>query len=269
MGACVLCGKSAGLFYSLHKNCYQQFQSSSEPIVQLLNSQLESQSVAELVPQLQAMVQQLDFVEQARQRTLVRALETFAKQNFESEPYTVEASATWVKILQHLEIDNTLFLDSNFIAEQENLPLLAALRAGDLPACNCNASQFPIELPANESLWWRFSNVRLDQLQPKQSKRRWSIALQILQSSLPRKPKQAVAFKELGTGALWLTSQFLHFEKEQEVISIAYREIVAITPEFDGVTLQSKELQTRPQTFRCQESRLLYQFLRYALAAEN
>lgn len=269
MGACVLCGKSAGLFYSLHKNCYQQFQSSSEPIVRLLNSELESQPVAELAPRLQAMVQQLDFVEQARQRSLVRALEIFAKQKFENEPYSIEASAAWVKILHHLEVDATLFLNSNFITEQQSLPLLAALRAGDLPTCNCDAAQFPSELQENENLWWRFSEVHLDQLQPKQSKRRWSIALQILQGSLPRKPKRAVAFKELGTGTLWLTNQFLHFEKEQEVISVAYREIYAITPELDGVTLQSKELQARPQSYRCQESRLLYQFLRYALAAEN
>ena len=264
MGACVLCGKSAGLFYSLHKNCYQQFQSSTDPIVKLLTTQLKSAPVTELVQKSQTIVQQLEFVEEAQQRALVRALEAYAKQAFTRENFTVAESSAWVKFLEHLDIDRKLFLDPNFIIEQKNLPMQALLRKRELPASNCNNMQLPFDLRANETLWWRFSDVQLEQLQPKNSKQHWSIALQILESVLPRKSKRAVEHKALGAGTLWLTSQRLYFEKEQEMNSIAYGEICALTPEFDGVTLQSNELQARPQTFRCEEGKLLYQFLRYA-----
>lgn len=219
--------------------------------------------VAELVRQSQTIVQQLEFVEEAQQRALVRALETYAKQTFARENYSVAKSGAWVTFLDNLNIDSKLFLDPNFIVEQKNLPAQALLRNRKLPDCNCNVIQFPLELKANETLWWRFSDVQLDQLQPKKPKQRWSIALQIAESVLPRKTKRSVEHKALGAGTLWLTNQRMYFEKEQEVISIAYGEINALTPEFDGVTLQSNELQARPQTFRCEEGKLLYQFLRY------
>ena len=269
MGACVLCGKSAGLFYSLHKNCYKQFQSSSDPIVQLLTKKLGSEAADELARQSQAIVQQLDFVEEAQQRALVRALEAYAKSNFTHENYAMDASIAWVKFLEHLDINQKLFLNPSFMVEQQNLPALALLHARELPACNCNSVQFPLELPADETLWWRFADVRLDQLQPQVPKQSWSIALHILESCLPNKSKQALEHRELGAGTLWLTSRGLYFEKEQEVMPIAYQEIVTLTPEFDGVTLQSKQLQTRPQTIRCQEGKLLYQFLRYAQSVGN
>ena len=226
--------------------------------------QLETAPVAELVQQSRAIVQQLEFVEEAQQRALVRALEAYAKQKFTRENYTMAESNAWVKFLDHLDIDRKFFLTPSFIVEQKNLPAQASLRDGDLPNFNCSNIQFPFDLQANETLWWRFANVRLEQLQPQKAKQHWSIALQIMESVLPRKTKRSVEHKTLGAGTLWLTSQRLYFEKEQEIISIAYREIYALTPEFDGVTLQSNELQARPQTFRCEEGKLLYQFLRFA-----
>lgn len=269
MGSCLLCGKSAGLFYSLHKNCYQQFQSIKDPIIALLAAKLECEPVDHLAQQLHEIVQQFNFVEEAQQRALVQALEAFAKQEFERDDYAVDTSITWVEFLDHLAIDKTLFLNTNFIAEQQCLPVLAILRAGKLPPCNCNEIQFPLELQANESLWWCFSTVRMDQLQPQLAKRKWSVAVRILENTLPTKPKRSVVKEELGTGKLWLTNQHLHFEYQSGIVSIAHQEISAMTPEFDGVTLQRKELQARPQTFRCEDGRLLYQFLHFAQTVNN
>ena len=220
--------------------------------------------VDDLARQLQTIVQRLEFVEEARQRALVRALETYAKEKFAHDDFTLDDSTAWARLLDYLKIERKLFINPNFIAEQLNLPVLAVLRKGILPACNCNAIQFPLDLQNNETLWWRFADVRMEQLQPQHSKQTWSVAMHILQSSLPSKPKKAVEHKELGTGTLWITDQFIHFEQEQRMISFAHQEIYALTPEVDGVTVQRRELQTRPQTFRCEEGRLLYEFLRFA-----
>ena len=267
MGACVLCGKSAGLFYSLHKQCYAQFQSQADRIVELLSKQLEHTPSADLARQSQHIVQQLGFVEEAQQRALVRALETYAKQNFLRKDYTLKASIAWVELLGHLDIDQKLFLDANFIIDQKNLPIQAELRTGKLPSCNCNSIQFPQNLQIDEDLWWRFAEVQLDQLQPQQPHRRWTIAYHILESCLPSKTTKAVQQQSLGEGTLWLTNYGLYFETGQELLAIAYHDIYALTPKFDGVVLQSKQLQARPQTFRCADGKLLYQFLRFAQTA--
>ena len=270
MGVCVLCGKSAGLFYSLHKKCYQRFQSSADPIVNLLASKLGDEPVSQLAQQLHEQIHSFAFVGEAQQRTLVRGLEAFSNQEFERKDNITASSSAWVELLEYLSIDESLFLNPSFIGQQKMLPNVQSLHAGQLPASNCNADQFPGERQVNEELWWHFSGVRYEQLQPRTQKRQWSVIAQILSSALPNKRKQpALQRKEIGQGDLWFTNQRMCFAGEKEVVSIAFGNIQVITPEYNGVTLQYSELATMPQTFRCEQGQLLYHFLQYVQKVGN
>ena len=269
MGRCILCGKSAGLFYSLHKACYQQFQSSTDPIVDLLQKQLGHTPVSVLANNLAGHVDRFNFVEEAQQRTLVRALEHFAKLEFEDKRRMNTSSVAWLDLLDHLSLDETLFINPYFVAQQQALPLIETLHAGGLPESNCRENDFPEVLSNEEKLWWCFPQARLDRLQPQSEKRQWSVITQILQSALPRKHKPTLQRKRLGEGTLWLTNKRLCFISKEESTSIKYNEIFALTPEYDGVTIQLKQLNSRPQAFHCQQGVLLYQFVRRAQALLN
>ena len=102
MGACILCGKSAGLFYSLHKNCYQLYQSSLAPIINTLDSCVSIEPATDLAQQLHAHVEQFEFTAEAKQRILVRALEAFSKQAFSQEITMRRSSSAWVSLLEIL-----------------------------------------------------------------------------------------------------------------------------------------------------------------------
>ena len=270
MGVCVLCGKSAGLFYSLHKKCYQRFQTSADPIVNLLTSKLGDEPVSQLANQLHEQIRLFEFVGEAQQRTLVRGLEAFSNQEFERKENITASSSAWIELLEYLAIDESLFINPSFIAQQKMLPDVQSLHAGQLPASNSNADQFPSEMRINEELWWCFSGVRYEQLQPQAQKRQWSVIAQILSGALPKKRKQStLQRKEIGQGALWLTNQRMCFAGKKEFISIDFRNIQTITPEYSGVTLQFRELTTMSQTFRCEQGRLLYHFLQYAQTMGN
>lgn len=269
MGSCILCGKSAGLFYSLHKACYQKFQSSTDPIVKLLHDRLSHDTATVLAKNLIRDIEQFNFVDEAQQRTLVRALEKFAKQEFEHKQQFTMSCSAWLDLLDHLSLDEKLFINPHFIAQQRALPQIKSLHEGELPTCNYKEEDFPEVLAADEQLWWCFSQARLNRLQPKKDKRQWSVIMQILQSALPSKHNSTLQSTQLGEGALWLTSKRLYFDSKEENFSIKYSEIFALTPEYDGVTLQLKELNSMPQTFHCQQGILLYQFVRHAQTMEN
>ena len=269
MGRCILCGKSAGLFYSLHKACYQKFQSSTDPIVTLLHDRLSHDSASVLAKNLTQDIEQFNFVAEAQQRTLVRALEKFAEQEFEHKQQITMSCSAWLDLLDHLSLDESLFINPHFIAQQRALPQIKSLHDGDLPTCNCEEEDFPEALAADEQLWWCFSNTLLDRLQPKQEKRQWSVIMHILQSALPRKHKPTLQSKQLGEGTLWLTNKRICFDSNAENTSIKYSDIFALTPEYDGVTLQLKELNSMPQTFHCQQGVLLFQFVRHAQTMKN
>ena len=270
MGVCVLCGKSAGLFYSLHKKCYQRFQSSADPIVNLLASKLGDEPVSQLAQQLHEQIHSFEFVGEAQQRTLVRGLEAFSSQEFERKENITVSIPAWLELLEYLAIDESLFINPSFIAQQKMLPGVQSLHAGQLPARNCSTDQFPGEMQLKEELLWHFSQVRYEQLQPQAQKRQWSVIGQILSSALPNKRKQSVLQRqEIGQGELWLSNQRMCFVGEREFISIDLGNIQTITPEYSGVTLQFRELATMSQTFRCEQGQLLYHFLRYAQKMDN
>ena len=264
MGACILCGKSAGLFYSLHKNCYQLYQSSSAPIISILENQLGHEASADLAQRLHMQVEKLDFTEEARQRILVRALEKFAKQQFRQEEKIGQTCQAWISLLEQLKLDAALFIDPEFLDRQRELPVIDSLYRGILPHSNCSDEQFPLVLKEQEKIWWCFEDVSVNELQPPQKNRQWSVAVQILEGILPRRKKSSLQKTELGRGILWLTSQQLCLECDGKITSIAYRDIMTLTPEYDGVTIQTNERQALPATFRCKQGRLLYRFLQYA-----
>ena len=270
MGACVLCGKSAGPFYSLHKKCYQRFQSSTDPIVNLLATKLGSASVPQLAQEITDHIDSFEFAAEARQRALVRGLEAFSSQEIERKDHIPESCSAWIELLEHLGLDESLFINPSFIAQQKALPTLRSLQAGELPVSNCVSNQFPGDILLNEELLWRFYPVHYEQLQPRSPKRQWSVIAQVLSSALPNRRRQSILQKkEIDQGVLWLTNQRMLFEGPQENTTMDLSSIDAITPEFDGVTLQFRELTSMPQTFRCQQGQLLYRFLRHAQTISN
>jgi hypothetical protein len=146
-----------------------------------------------------------------------------------------------------------------------NYPAVRNLRAGKLPLSNANQANFTVQLSRDEVIWWCFSSARVETVRPKQQQKKWSVLLQIVDNMLPAKKKNILEAEELGNGKIWLTNQCFYYESEAGVSSFEYNSIYACTPVKDGVRLQLKELNSRPQTFYCEDGRLLFEFIHFVL----
>jgi hypothetical protein len=263
MGACVLCGKSAGLLHSLHKNCYQQYHAETELLVDNLANQLNTSAAEQLAANITIQVESLPFVTEARARTLVRALELFAKKHLHSKPGMQKYADAWPSLLACLELDKDLFIDPKFLSRQQNLAALSALSQGVLPACNVGENA--LLLAENETLWWRFDEAGLGQLLPPSEEKKWSVATQLIDNLLPKKQKRVVSNdQDYGSWVLSVTNQRLLFICNAENQMIRHQDIYSVTPVDGGVKVQCKQQKAMPQFVRCEDERLLYLLIRHA-----
>jgi len=264
MGACILCGKSAGLFYSLHKNCFEKYNGTDQTIAEYLLEDLGRVESVKLAQKINYLLTNLEFASEARQRTLNRGLEYFSKHHVEKNKNLPFEIAAWIALLYELSPDESLFVNKYFIAQQQNLIAMQALQANQLPDCNYNPANFTIVFRDNEALWWCFDNSYVEQLKPVKHNRQWSVVTQVIDGLFRKKQKQSLERKNLGEGKVLITNQRVYFESDENCVSTEYANIYSCTPVENGVCLQSTQLTSIPQAYYCEDGRLLYGFVKYA-----
>lgn len=262
MGACVLCGKSAGLFHSLHKNCYQQYQAHTKRLVENLTVDLTTLPAEQLADKIHQQVESLPFVTEARARTLVRVLELFAEQHLQSRQDMQQYADSWPAILSSLQPDKDLFIDSAFLARQQNIAALTALSHGVLPACN--ATQNATLMSKNETLWWHFDEAGISPLTAPTKQKKWSVANQLMDNLVKKQQQPALNVHQEKGWMLSVTNQRLLFISNAQDQSIHYRDIYSATPIEGGVQVQCKQQRAMPQFISCEDERLLYLLIRHA-----
>ncbi len=264
MGACILCGKSAGLFYSLHKNCFEQYNASDQIIANHLIDGLGKVESAQLASTITSEVAKCEFSAEAQQRTLNRSLEYFSKHYIENNKSASIDIPHWIEVLRELSPNETLFVNKHFIFQQQNLLAMQELHSQRLPESNCNSANFSISLRENEQLWWCFNNSSLEQVKPIKNKHQWSVIRQVVESLMPKKDKQSLELENFGDGKLLITNKRMCFDKDEEVVFTEYKDIYSCTPTSGGILLQSRELSAIPRRYYCEDGRLLYGFIRHA-----
>ena len=266
MGACVLCGKDAGIFRVLHKNCYQDYLNQTdnivEEILQLRDNQIEVESLAARLIDYPGTKQ---FTQEARERTLVKALEKFASSHLKSKSDICQLHTVWTDLLRELALKEALFLDANFLTQQFNLPAVAALYQDALPQDQINSQhETNIDLAPNESLWWCFEKVELILPNAKSATKQWSVAQHLIKTWLPRNKEQTLDVHQAKELQLWISDQRLLLQNQDETISLQHASIYSVTPREQGVTLQLKDAQALPQHIQCEDGRLLYLLVKHA-----
>ena len=167
-------------------------------------------------------------------------------------------------MLDELAPNEYLFVNKYFVAQQQNLLAMQALRNHQLPEGNCNLASFTIKLKANERLWWCFNNASMERLKPTKNKRQWSVVMQLVEGLMPKKNKQSLERESFGEGKLLITNQRVCFESSDDLVFTEYKDIYSCTPVENGVGLQSTHPTAIPHMYFCEDGRLLYSFIKHA-----
>ena len=263
MGACILCGKSAGPFYSLHKNCFSKYDSSKQHLATLLCNGLGSETTSVLADKVNQYIASFEFTVEAQKRTLNRALEYFATEYIDINQLTASDIKAWLEMLDELSLDNSLFVNRHFLAQQYNLPALMQLRHHNLPDSNRHPANYSIDMREQETLWWCFDACEIQQDTPVKEKRDWSVIMHLIES-ISNKQKNTLQSHSMAEGRLLVTNLRIYFESDNYRDELEHKQIYSCTPTKNGVRLQSKLMQSSAQTYLCEDARLLYEFIQYA-----
>ncbi len=260
MARCVLCGRSAGLFYRLHKACYAEHQALSEQLYKTLSDQIERQSADDLASVLQQSLLRHNFLVEPAKRALVRALEKYAEQQLSSDSPSSLLQA-WSDLLLVLALPDKLFLTPNFVSQQTALLGLKSLSQDQIPALNIPADRFTEELAEGEELLYYFPQTSL--LHTQEQSAQWSLARQLFRGLLGNRTHSAVQAKQQATIELWVSNQCLYLRGEkQHSIDIKFEHIFSLTPQSNGVMIQSRLADAKPVILQDVNGRLLYGFLK-------
>ncbi len=259
MARCVLCGRSAGLFYRLHKGCYAEHQALSEQLYKTLSDQIGRQSADDLASALQRSLLRHNFLVEPAKRALVRALEKYAEQQLNSESPNAVLQA-WSDLLLALALPEKLFLTPNFVSQQTALLGLKSLSQEQMPALNIPADRFTEELAEGEELLYYFPQASLQHTQVQTAQ--WSLARQFFRGLLGNRTQSAVQTKQQTAIDLWVSNQCLYVRGEKQRLDIKFEHIFSLTPQPDGVMIQSRLADAKPVILQDVNGRLLYGFLK-------
>lgn len=264
MAACILCGKSAGFFYSLHKNCYRQYDESRRNIAQSIAKELGNVPSDVLADKLHQYTASCGFVEEAHNRTINRALEFYASNFLETNPPSSSLVQAWTALLERLSPDASVFVNQNFLIQQYNLHALQQLKNRQLPEYNCHPANYSIQLRNQEVLWWCFDKSEIQKDETEQNPQTWSVTMHLLDSLLKKNNKQALNRSSLGPGKLLLTNQRIYFDGDQAQSELEYLHIYSFTPVKVGIRIQPKHATSVALTYLCEDARLLFEFIQFA-----
>tara|TARA_B110000971_G_scaffold221999_1_gene272443 strand:- start:15575 stop:16387 length:813 start_codon:yes stop_codon:yes gene_type:complete len=256
---CVLCGRSAGLFYRLHKACYAKHQSLSEQFYASISEQIEQQSTADLAAALQQSLLQHNFLVEPAKRALVRALEKFAEDQLNNQS-TDALLQRWSDLLLRLALPENLFLSANFVSRQTALLGLKSLKQAQMPALNMSTDSFTETLAEDEELLYCFPKASL--LKTQEQRAQWSLARQLFRGLLGNRTHSAVQEKQEIVITLWLSNQCLYFRGEGQHFELRLEQIFSLTPQPNGVMIQSKLAEAKPLILQDANGHLLYSFLK-------
>jgi hypothetical protein len=166
----------------------------------------------------------------------------------------------WSDLLLALALPEKLFLTPNFVSQQTALLGLKSLSQEQMPALNIPADRFTEELAEGEELLYYFPQASL--LHTQEQTAQWSLARQLFRGLLGNRTQSAVQAKQQTAIELWVSNQCLYLRGEKQRLYIKFDHIFSLTPQPDGVMIQSRLADAKPVILQDVNGRLLYGFLK-------
>ena len=275
MGRCVVCNKSAGPFYSLHKACFPAYENAGRNIRQVLEEAVKSATGVDQVRQsVEACLPSREFSPGLLATLIRRAWQEQATHLVCSKSLNPEYADNLLGIARVLGLDDRTVAPDLFL-RLSNIEHLACLQRGRRPSKVFPAVQDEFGMEVAESLLWVFEGVEKAGQKMPDKPGKWALLQIILSNQFRRSRYREKELEVRARGKLAVTDQGIHYASEGETERLGFAEIYAITPLADGVRIQPAFRDSRSSTYITGDGRFTYALLQYAqgkagsLAAEN
>ena len=275
MGRCIVCNKSAGPFYSLHKACFPAYENASRCIQHTLEDAVKSANrVGEVRQSVEACLPSRGFSPGLLVTLVRRAWKEQATRLVRSKSLNPEYANNLLSIACALGVDDRTVAPDLFL-KLSNIEYLACLQQGQRPLKAFSTGLDEFGMDAAESLLWVFEGVDKAGQKLPDKPGKWALMQTILNNQFKRSRYRERELEVRAQGKLAITNQGIHYASEAETEKLGFTEIYAITPLADGVRIQPVYRDSRSSTYITGDGRFTYALLQYAqdqaggLTAEN
>lgn len=264
MAKCVVCSKSAGPFYSLHKACLTVYQNTRKCLEDKFSDCIASADTSSnAVANIQSCKPSTRFSETHFKELVSKAWLKQAESIVKSSSLNLAAANVLLQIADGIDFNNQ-DVDDYLLVRLSNAEYLDRLQNNQPIDKSFDDIPDGIKLGEREKIVWAFQNIRKTEQQRFSQEKQWTVFSSVLSNIMMKKRYKELAVKVEESGTLLVTSQGLHYKNNETVLKTNFSDIHSITPMKDGVRIQANLKNAMPDTYVTGDGPFTYALLQYA-----
>ena len=264
MAKCVVCSKSAGPFYSLHKACHLVYRDTQTCLQDNLSpSVLQSGNNSKVVEAIQSCKPTSAFSAAQFKKLFVQEWSKQANQCVKKSNLQIEVAKNLLRLAEEYSLSDE-DLEPFLLMRLENVPHLDGLQKNKTIEKKFKAIPENIELADNEFVIWRFENIARSEPITTSQEKKWTVLRSVMNSMTLRSRYKQLPSRTENAGALIVTNQTLHYINNNKLTQTKYSDIHSLTPMKNGVRVQATTSGATPDTYITGDGRFTFALLQYA-----
>lgn len=269
MAKCVVCSKSAGPFYSLHKACLAVYQNTRKCLEDKFSDcMVSADTSSDVVTSIQSCKPSAQFSETHFRELVSKAWLKQAKPIVKSASLNLAAAKVLLLIADGFDFNNQ-DVDDYLLVRLSNIEYLDRLQKNQPIDKSFNDIPQDIELGEHETIVWEFQNIQKTEQQRYSQEKQWTVFGTVLSNIMMKKRYKELAVKIEESGILLVTNQGLHYKNNKTILQTKFSEIHSITPMKNGVRIQANLRGAMPDTYVTGDGRFTYALLQYAQGLDD
>ncbi len=262
MGKCIVCNKSAGPFYSLHKVCLPVYRDTQQRLKTKISEYLSSEAHVSTEEILSCKSSEA-FSEFHFKQICIKAWCEYAKLVVKKASPDVASAKKLIHLANELNITKAE-TESYLWSRLENLEYLDALQKNQQIEIQTKFESDLIELDDGECIIWQFEETDKSEQQQYSQQKEWTILNSLLDNLFMKSRYKALDVKVETSGQLIVTNYGLYYLNDNAITETKFSELHSITPMKKGVRIQATLRHATPDTYITGDGRFTYALLQYA-----
>lgn len=264
MAKCIVCSKSAGPFYSLHKACHSVYRNTEACLQDKLSTFSSSQFDNENVTsEIQACQPTSNFSAKIFKKLFIKAWSTQASDCVKSSSLQVTAAKKLLSLAEAFDLKDEE-LEPFLMQRVQNIEYLDRLQKNQVIEKQFENIPESIQLSDSETIIWRFAEAdRSEPIRDSQEKQ-WTVLRSVMNNMILRSRYKQLPSKTENAGVLVVTNKALYYSNNNKLTKTKLSDIHSITPMKNGVRVQATTNGATPDTYVTGDGRFTYSLLQYA-----
>ena len=270
MSICKLCGKKAGLFKSLHKECLAAYEVGKRNIVDLMGKGFCKETDFTTIETEAKKVAAHSYIKADELNELyLQGFEKSIELFLDDGVVTVEEEQVIQNFKSHFHFNDSVLDKKGFLQRVMKSLILRDIFEAKLPSRISFSEDLPFLLQKDEKIIWLFEAVECHEQRTKTTYegRSQGVSVRIAKGlyyrtgSFKGNPVTSEHSVLLGTGILAITNKNLFFSSSSKTFKTSLLKLISLTPYTDGIGVQKDGVSAKPQIFKPLDGSFAYNLI--------